>query len=194
MDALTFLRQDHQSVLGMLEALDGAPEGTGAVSSGLNTMVTDLVIAESQHEAIEEQVFWPAVRDRHEEGEALADKAIEQEQEGKQLLQRLEDGGPGEPDYHEALRQFVRVGREHIAYEQDVVWPLFQAAASEKYLVKLGEKLEAAKKIAPTRPHPGTPASPIALKTVGMATAMVDHVHDATSGRAADNPPDPQIH
>ncbi|MDF2586098.1 MAG: hemerythrin cation binding protein, partial [Mycobacterium sp.] len=63
MDALTFLRQDHKSVLGMLEVLDGAPEGNGAAASGLRTMVTNLVIAESQHEAIEEQFFWPAVRD-----------------------------------------------------------------------------------------------------------------------------------
>ncbi|HEX2214067.1 MAG TPA: hemerythrin domain-containing protein, partial [Mycobacterium sp.] len=62
MDALTFLRDDHKSVLGMLEVLDGAPSGTGADVSGLRTMVTNLIIAESQHEAIEEQFFWPAVR------------------------------------------------------------------------------------------------------------------------------------
>jgi hypothetical protein len=37
MDALTFLRQDHKSVLAMLEVLDGASGGTGATSSGLNT-------------------------------------------------------------------------------------------------------------------------------------------------------------
>jgi hypothetical protein len=83
MDALTFLRQDHKSVLGMLEVLADAPAGTGAKSSGLSTMVTNLVIAESQHEAIEEQIFWPAVREAREEGDALADKAIEQEQAGK---------------------------------------------------------------------------------------------------------------
>jgi hypothetical protein len=75
-----------------------------------------------------------------------------------------------------------------------VVWPLFHAAVSHDELVRLGEKLEAAKKVAPTRPHPDTPPSPIALKTVGMATAMVDHVRDAASGRAGDNPPDPHIH
>ena len=194
MDALTFLRQDHKSVLGMLEVLNDAPVGTGAQVSGLGTMVTNLVIAESQHEAIEEQIFWPAVRKALEEGDALADKAIEQEQTGKQLLQRLEDGEPGEPDYHEALQQFVKVGREHIAYEQDVVWPLFEAAVSREELMRLGEMLEAAKKIAPTRPHPDTPPSPAVLNTMGMATAMVDHVRDAVSGRAADNPPDPQVH
>jgi hemerythrin-like domain-containing protein len=194
MDALTFLRQDHKSVLGMLEVLDDAPSGSGATSSGLDTMVTNLVIAESQHEAIEEQFFWPAVRELLEDGDALADAAIAQEQEGKKLLQRLEDGIPGDPDYQEALKAFVKAGRDHIAYEQEVVWPAFEAAISREDLVKMGEKLEAAKKIAPTRPHPDTPPSPAVLKTMGMATAMVDHVRDAATGRAADNPPDPQIH
>jgi hypothetical protein len=178
----------------MLEVLDDAPSGSGATSSGLDTMVTNLVIAESQHEAIEEQFFWPAVREVLEDGDALADAAIAQEQEGKKLLQRLEDGIPGDPDYQEALKAFVKAGRDHIAYEQEVVWPAFEAAVSREDLVKMGEKLEAAKKIAPTRPHPDTPPSPAVLKTMGMATAMVDHVRDAATGRAADNPPDPQIH
>jgi hemerythrin-like domain-containing protein len=191
MDTLTFLRQDHKSVLGMFEVLDGAPEGSGAVSSGLSTMVANLVIAESQHEAIEEQLFWPAVRKAVEDGDALADKAVEQEQEGKQLLQRLEDG---EPDYQQALQHFVKIGRDHIAYEQEVVFPHFQAAVTHDELMKLGEKLEAAKKIAPTRPHPDTSPNPAVLRTMGMATAVVNHVRDAASGRAADNPPDPQIH
>lgn len=194
MDALTFLRQDHKSVLGMLEVLDGAPGGNGAAESGLATMVTNLVIAESQHEAIEEQFFWPAVRELLDDGDALADKAIAQEQEGKMLLQRLEDGIPGDPDYQDALKAFVKAGREHIAYEQEVVWPAFEAAISRADSEKMGEKLEAAKKVAPTRPHPDTPPSPAVLKTMGMATATVDHIRDAVSGRAADNPPDPQIH
>jgi hemerythrin-like domain-containing protein len=194
MDALTFLRQDHKSVLGMLEVLDGAPTGSGATSSGLETMVTNLVIAESQHEAIEEQIFWPAVREALDDGDELADTAVEQEQTGKQLLQRLEDGSPGDPDYHEALQQFVALAREHIAFEQDVVWPRFEQAVGQDELQRMGEKLEAAKKIAPTRPHPDTPPSAAVLKTAGMVTAVADHVRDAVSGRADKNPPDPQIH
>lgn len=194
MDALTFLRQDHKSVLGMLEVLEDAPSGSGAHASGLDTMVTNLVIAESQHEAIEEQFFWPAVRATLDDGDALADEAIAQEQNGKQLLQQLADGQPGEPDFHQALQEFVKLGREHIAYEQNVVFPRFEAAASREELDKLGAKLERAKKIAPTRPHPGTPPTPTVLRTTGMIAATVDHVRDAFTGRAADNPPDPQIH
>jgi hemerythrin-like domain-containing protein len=194
MDALTFLRQDHKSVLGMLEVLDDAPSGSGAEISGLGTMVTNLVIAESQHEAIEEQFFWPAVRDALEDGDALADEAIKQELEGKKLLQRLADGKPGDAEYQDALQHFVKAGREHIAYEQDVVFPQFEAAVSREQREKLGEKLERAKKIAPTRPHPDTPPNPTVLRTAGMGAAIVDHVRDAFTGRAADNPPDPQIH
>jgi hemerythrin-like domain-containing protein len=192
MDALTFLREDHKSVLGMLEVLDGAPAGSGADLSGLGTMVTNLVIAESQHEAIEEQFFWPAVREALDDGNELADEAITQEQEGKKLLQRLNDAEPGDPDYQQALQEFVKAGREHIMYEQDVVWPRFQAAVGREELEKLGEKLEQAKKVAPTRPHPDTPANAAVQKTMGMGAAVVDHVRDAVSGRAEKNPPDPQ--
>lgn len=91
MDALAFLRREHESVLGMFEVLDGAPRGTGAQQSGLATMVENLVIAESQHEAIEEQLFWPAVRDALDDGDELADHAISQEEAGKKLLQQLAD-------------------------------------------------------------------------------------------------------
>jgi len=123
MDALTFLRQDHKSVLGMLEVLDEAPSRSGAQVSGLETMVTNLVIAESQHEAIEEQHFWPAVRAALEDGDALADEAIAQEQDGKLLLQRLADGKPGEAEYHVALQEFVKVGREHILLWTNIAPP-----------------------------------------------------------------------
>src|SRR6202012_3037695 len=132
MDALTFLRQAHTSVLGMLEMLDEAPSGSGAQVSGLGTLGTNLGIAGAQHEAIEEQHFWPAVRAALEDGDALADEAIAQEQGGKLLLQRLAGGKPGEAEYHEALQEFVKIGREHIAYEQDVVLPRYEAAASRE--------------------------------------------------------------
>ena len=74
------------------------------------------------------------------------------------------------------------------------MWPLFEAVVSREQLEKLGQKLEQAKKIAPTRPHPDTPPNPTVLKTVGMGAAVVDHVRDAVTGRESDNPPDPQIH
>ena len=46
-------------------------------------MVTNLIIPESQHEAIDEQFCWPAVRDALDGGDELAEQALEQEQAGK---------------------------------------------------------------------------------------------------------------
>jgi len=91
------------------------------------------------------------------------------------------------------LQEFIKLGHEHIAYEQDVVWPQVEPAISREELEKIGEKLEQAKKVAPTRPPPKTPPNPAVLKTMGMGAAMVDHVRDAFTGRAEDNPPDPQV-
>ena len=194
MDAISFLRQDHKSVLGLLEVLDGAPSDSGAHASGLDSMVTKLVIAESQHKAIEEQWFWPAVRRALDDGDELADKAIQQEQNGKKLLQQLKNSQPGRPEYQQALQAFVAAGREHIDFEQNVVFPKLQAAVSREQLETIGRQLETAKKVAPTRPHPGTPPNSLLLKTAGLLVAVVDHLRDLLTGRAAENPPDPQIH
>jgi hemerythrin-like domain-containing protein len=190
-DALTFLRGQHKSVLGMLEVLEGAPTGEGAHTSGLETMVENLVIAESRHEAIEQQWFWPAVRKALDEGDQLADHATTQEDEGKKLLQRLEDGRPGEADYHDALAKFVKAAREHIEFEQTTVWPQFERAVDQQELESLGQTLEQAWEIAPTRPHPDTPSNPMVQKTMGAAAATVDRLRDAATGRAAYVPPDP---
>lgn len=47
--------------------------------------------------------LWPAVRNALDEGDELADHATAQEQAGKVVLQRLENGSPGDPDSHDAL-------------------------------------------------------------------------------------------
>ncbi|MCX0275044.1 hypothetical protein NLM24_30990 [Nocardia zapadnayensis] len=53
------------------------------------------MIAASQHEAVEEQFFWPAVRKTLPEGDELADHGLEQEESGKQLLQQIGIPKPG---------------------------------------------------------------------------------------------------
>src|SRR3979411_2092368 len=66
-DAIEFLHNDHEQVLGMLSQLERDAEpvtGDDADYRRRRELVTELVIAESQHEAIEEQYFWPTVRDQ----------------------------------------------------------------------------------------------------------------------------------
>jgi hypothetical protein len=50
-------------------------------------------------------------------------------------------------------------------------------------LEELGRKMAGARKVAPTRPHPHTPATPAVLKTVGVAAAAADLIRDAATHR-----------
>ena len=89
----------------------------------------------------------------------------------------------GDPRFEELLGKFITAGREHIAFEETQVWPGLRAALTEAQAATLGGQVEQAKKTAPTRPHPGTPASPGVLKSAGPIAAAADKARDAVTGR-----------
>jgi hemerythrin superfamily protein len=171
----------------MLSELEKGPTAaSGASESELalrKKMAEQLVIEESRHEAVEEMYFWPAVREKLPKGEELAGHAARQEQEGKRILDKLDKHQAGDPEFEQLLGQFIKDGREHIGYEEDEVWPSLRSVLSRDEAQQLGEKLEQAKKTAPTRPHPHTPPSPGALKGAGPAAAAADRLRDAATGR-----------
>src|SRR5215472_7884736 len=84
------LSKDHVEVKRMLAELEVGPTGvTGADQTQLTLrkrMVEELIIEESKHEAVEEMYFWPAVREHLANGDELADTGLQQEQEGKAVL------------------------------------------------------------------------------------------------------------
>jgi hypothetical protein len=165
------LGHDHDEVKRMLAELEAGPTAaTGAIDSDLERrkkMAEQLVIEESKHEAVEEMYFWPAVRDKVPDGGRLADTAIEQEQEGKEVLDKLDKLDASEPEFEQLVTTIIQAARGHISYEETHVWPQLPTALSAQDADDLGDKIEQAKKTAPTRPHPHTPASPAALKTAG---------------------------
>jgi hypothetical protein len=189
-DAFEVLAHDHAEVKQMLTQLE-----LGAVRQGAATdeqlaqrkkLAEQLVIEESRHEAVEEMYFWPAVREHLPDGDELADTALGQEQEGKEVLAKLDKLDAGNPEFEKLLAEFIRAGREHIDYEENHVWPGLRVALTAQQAQELGGKLEASKKTAPTRPHPHTPASPGALKAAGPVAAAADKARDAMTDRGTD--------
>ncbi|MCW2946689.1 MAG: hemerythrin [Actinoallomurus sp.] len=181
------LRKDHEEVKRALAELETGPTaaaGTDADRLELRGRLVDqLIVEESKHEAVEEEYFWPTVRDKLPDGDQLADEAIDQEQKAKYILNDLLDLQPGDPKFEELLRKFMTDGREHIAFEEDRVWPGLKKVLSAEEAEELGNKLEEAKKIAPTRPHPNIPPVPGILKAAGPAVAGADKVRDKITGR-----------
>ena len=186
------LSRDHEEVKQMLSEFEKGPTAANGASPDQlavrKKMAETLVIEESKHEAVEEMYFWPTVRDRLPDGGRLADEATGQEQEAKQVLARLDKSGADDPEFEGLLGQFITAGREHIAFEETRVWPGLRSALTSTEAEELGEKLEQAKKTAPTRPHPGTPPSPGVLKSTGPIAAIADKARDAVTGRGEFNP------
>jgi hypothetical protein len=160
MDASSFLRADHESVLGMIESLERGRGTSETEVRNREHLATSLVIAASQHEAVEEQFFWPAVRKSLPEGDELADHGLEQEESGKQLHQQIEDSEAGSPEFEQALTDFLVAMRERIDYEQNEVWPRFAEVEPAADMAALGDRMAAAKKKAPTRPPSEDPVRP----------------------------------
>jgi hemerythrin-like domain-containing protein len=186
-NAFEYLARDHEEVKRMLTELElGPTAATGATSEQLalrKKMAEQLVIEESKHEAIEEMHFWPMVREALNDGNQLANQALSQEQEGKDMLHELDKLAPENEKFETLLSGFTAAGRAHIAYEEGQVWPRLQAVLSPDQAEYLGHKLEQARKTAPTRPHPKTPPSPGMLKTAGPAVAAADRLRDKATGR-----------
>jgi hemerythrin-like domain-containing protein len=173
-DAIELLRCDHDEIRRLLSALE---RSGSALPNG--ALAAQLVIAESGHEAIEEQYFWPLVRRRVQNGPRLADEAVSQEQDAKRLLDQLERHGPDEA----LLHQVIAISRAHIDFEETQVWPWVQLALSEQELGDLGGQLEQAKRLAPTRPHPHMPCTPEMLKLAAPIAGAADRIRDALAGR-----------
>lgn len=186
-DVFEVLRADHVTVEQMLAALENSPgysAGAGStVLAARREVAQRLVMDSSQHEAAEEQYFWPAVRERLPDGNELADKAIAQEQEAKEALARLDKLDADTEEFDHLVEAFIPAARRHIEFEETRVWPGMRSTLSSAEAQELGDKLSKAKERGPTRPHPHTPASPGVLKTAGPTVAAVDKLRDAVAGR-----------
>ncbi|MBB5628099.1 hemerythrin domain-containing protein [Sphaerisporangium krabiense] len=181
------LERDHDMVKRLMTELESGPQMSGrggdAHMSARKQQVDRLITEESKHEAVEEEYFWPVVRELVPGGDAMADHAIAQEQRGKYALDELISYEPGEPRYEDTLMGFISEAREHIAYEEEHVWPELRLVISPERADELGSKIERAKKIAPTRPHPRTPPRPGLLKAASPLMGTADRIRDLVTGR-----------
>src|ERR1700761_296380 len=186
-DVYTVLGQDHTEVEQILDTLErGLTRAGGASAPQLRErkkLVQTLIIAESKHEAVEEEYFWPVVRDLSGDGPRLADHGTGQEQEAKVVLDRLDKLDPADDQFDLLVAALIRGARAHIAFEQDRVWPRLRETLNASGAEKLGLQLLRAKDSAPTRPHPEVPPRPGVLKAGGPAVAIIDRVRDVVTRR-----------
>jgi hemerythrin-like domain-containing protein len=189
-DVFDVLGRDHEEVKQMLSKLEEGPTAaTGADEDQLQSrqkLVEQLIIEESRHEAVEQMFVWPAVREKVPGGDQLADRALAQEQGSEETLSKLDKSDPGDPEFEKLLAEFIAAGREHMTFEESLVWPELRLALSAEEADRLADRCETAKQAAPTRPHPGKLSSPEALQSTGPVVAATDRIRDAITRRGED--------
>ena len=146
--------------------------------------ITDQVIGELvRHAEAEEQYLYPAFREHLEGGDELADHELSEHQEAEAEMDEIMELGADDPELRRRFEQLVEEINHHIEGEETEALPRLAAACPREQLVTLGTKIEAAKKMAPTRPHPSSPDTPPLNKVLGLGASLVDRTRDAVTGR-----------
>jgi hypothetical protein len=127
----------------------------------------------ARHLSAEEQYLHPALRAAVPGGAGLAAGERARDRLLLELLRRL---GRGE----RVADQVAEGVRRHVSTD---ALRLLAAVVAEEDLIRLGNRVEMAEEAAPTRPHPGTPATPPWNKIIDPAVGVVDKLRDVISRR-----------
>ncbi|WP_449063957.1 hemerythrin domain-containing protein [Planomonospora algeriensis] len=182
-DVVAVLTHDHREVEQMFTEL----ERLSPSDMERRRQLTEKVIIELvRHAVAEEAYLYPAVRRAVPGGDQLADRELAEHAEAEKTMKRLEQTDVADPGHAALLKQLMMEIRTHIREEEDELFPQLRAHSDVSQLAELGRKVQAIKKIAPTRPHPAAPDKPPANMMVGPLTGLVDRMRDAITGRGKD--------
>ncbi|SCG74004.1 hemerythrin domain-containing protein [Micromonospora inositola] len=164
--------REHRQLLGLADQVTD-PD---LAAERRREVVDVLTAAVSRHLSAEEQYLFPAARAAVPDSAELVDREIEGDAALLTALKGL--SGPDDP----ALAEVADRVRRHVARVAALVAPL-REVATDAELIRLGNRWQIAEEAAPTRPHPGTPATPPWNKIVEPAVGVVDKLRDAVTGR-----------
>jgi hemerythrin superfamily protein len=172
------IKQDHREVEELFR------QGRSATDNRELRVIADHVIAELvRHSVAEEEYLYPAFREHLDDGDELADHEIEEHAEAERNMKEIESLDADHPRLRPAFDTLVAEITHHVQEEENDALPRLEAACSHEELVELGRKVQRAKRLAPTRPHPSAPDRPPANKLLAPGAGLVDRVRDALSGR-----------
>jgi hypothetical protein len=110
-DALQMLADDHRTVELLFEKFDNS-RGEAAQQKIIRQICEELTI----HAMVEEQVFYPAVRDAVDSD--MMDEAQVEHDSAKALIASLKAGSPSDP-YYDAKVSVLKEQVEHHVYEEE---------------------------------------------------------------------------
>jgi hemerythrin-like domain-containing protein len=183
-DVVDLLTDDHREfdrIFTELEGLLGRTEPEALTRK--RELVDEVTIGLVKHSVAEETQVYPRVEKEVDKDEAEHSK--HEHAEAEETMKRLERMDPDDPGFDAAVTELIQEIRHHVAEEEGRMFPELRATFSRDELVSMAEKVEAVKKIAPTRAHPMTPNDAGVRMAVGPVASLLDHLRDAVSGRGS---------
>ena len=183
MDAIALLQRDHNEVEQLFKEFEKLTERAHKSKEKIvNKVIRELAI----HSAVEEMLFYPAVRTAALKANTRALKeaadtvleSLEEHHVAKWTLSELEKMKPEDERYDAKVQVLMESVRRHVEEEQEELFPKARRLLGDSLLFELGDRIEKAKKIAPTRPHPRAPDEPPGNLVAGTVAAVMDRAKD----------------
>jgi hemerythrin-like domain-containing protein len=185
-DVIEVLEHDHREVEQMfaeLESLRGA--STDEQKTRRKDLADQVTIELVRHSVAEEVLVYPQVEEKVSAEEA--EHAREEHAEAEETLARLEKLDADDPGFDDELATLMEEIRHHIRDEEGQMFAHMRQVIDAEELRKLGSRVEAFKKVAPTRPHPHVPNEPLPRLAAGPAASLFDRMRDLATGRGTDD-------
>ena len=179
LDVVEILSIDHEEVTSLLSEIETS------VDPSMKRDLADTVIAELvRHSVAEEMYVYPAIKEHLPNGAEAVAHDKEEHREIERTLKKLEGLDPADPSFATTISELSATLQDHIRDEEQDQFPALRASVPYETLVEIGAKVEAAKKLAPTRPHPMAPNAAPFHKLVGPGVGLVDRLRDRLTGRS----------
>ncbi|HEY4571338.1 MAG TPA: hemerythrin domain-containing protein [Kribbella sp.] len=178
-DVIDALTADHREVEGLIGEI------VASTKADERRDLADQMIAELvRHSVAEEMYVYPAMRDHLPNGEEAVEHDTEEHKELETLMKQLEGADADGAEFQQTLAKLQDVLRDHVQDEEGEQFPQLRAHIPADTLVELREKVELAKKVAPTRPHPAAPNAELFHKVAGPGVGLVDRLRDKLTNRS----------
>jgi hemerythrin superfamily protein len=128
------IRMDHTHVLAVFHRYRATTS-----KARKSSLVRNACLALEVHAQLEEEIFYPALRELGA-GDELLEKSVPEHAEMRRLIARLRSSQPGEPDFDETFFALMRTVIHHVADEESVLLPLAERRLADR-LSELGGQM-----------------------------------------------------
>jgi hemerythrin superfamily protein len=185
-DVIDILTQDHREVEVMFSELEALIQmRSGTDGDRRKDLVDQVTIELVRHSVAEEIAVYPKVREKVSEEEA--ERAKREHAEAEETMKRLESLDPTDAAFEDEIGRLMSEIRQHVAEEEGEMFPRMREILTPDELIDLGKRVEAIKKMAPTRAHPSVPNEPGTRLAAGPVAGLFDRLRDMASGRGTND-------